>query len=263
MPQTDPVINAPANLQGGAHALKRLAGHALNTLLPPQCPSCNALVEEPGTLCGECWKRVDFLTPPMCSACGLPFEFEVEGEEDVLCGACVRHRPPFARARAVMIYGDFSRKLVLAFKHGDRTDTAPGLGRWMARAGRDLTGDADVIAPVPLHWTRLFQRRYNQAALLAAVLGRETGVAVVQDLLIRKRKTVPQGRLGPAERRRNLRGAFRINAKRRLEMQGKRVLLVDDVLTTGATATATAKVLLKAGAGAVDVLTLARVVRAA
>ncbi|MCZ6607890.1 MAG: ComF family protein, partial [Alphaproteobacteria bacterium] len=123
-----------------------------------------------------------------------------------------------------MIYSDFSRKLVLAFKHGDRTDTAPGLGRWMARAGRALIRDADVIAPVPLHWTRLFQRRYNQAALLAGVVGRLSGVTVVQDLLIRKRKTVPQGRLSAAKRRRNLKGAFRINAKRQEAMQGQRVL---------------------------------------
>ncbi len=258
MPQTDAAINAPEKLQ----ALKRLASHVLNALLPPQCPSCSDLVEEAGMLCGDCWKQVDFLTPPMCSACGLPFAFEVEGEAgDVLCGACVRDRPPYDRARAVMVYGDFSRKLVLAFKHADRTDTAPGLARWMARMGRELISDADVITPVALHWTRLFQRRYNQAALLAGVLGRETGVPVVQDLLIRKRKTPPQGRLGAAGRRRNLKGAFRINAKHLETVKDKRVLLVDDVLTTGATASASAVVLLRAGAKAVDVLTLARVVR--
>ncbi|MFQ5765485.1 MAG: ComF family protein, partial [Rhodospirillales bacterium] len=148
-------------------------------------------------------------------------------------------------------------------KHGDRTDTAPALGRWMARAGAALLADADAIAPVPLHWTRLFQRRYNQAALLAHVVGRETGLEVIPDLLQRRRRTAPLGRKGPAARRRMLRGAFRVHPARRRTLAGRRVLLVDDVLTTGTTAAACARVLLAGGAAAADVLTLARVVREA
>ncbi len=257
--------------QGGrtinTSTLARLAGVALDTLLPPQCPACGEVVEAAGTLCGPCWRRVDFLGDPQCSACGLPFEFDpglLNGSGDaILCGACIRARPPYARARSVMAYGDFSRRIVLAFKHGDRTDTAPALGRWLVRAGADLIADADLIAPVPLHWTRLFARRYNQAALLAGVVGGLSGVAVVQDLLVRRRRTPAQVRMGWAARRRNVKGAFKVHSARRDGLQGRRVLLVDDVLTTGATASACAGVLMREGAGAVDVLTLARVVRPA
>jgi ComF family protein len=238
--------------------LSMLAGAALDILLPPQCPSCNAAVEVAGVLCGPCWRRIDFIGDPRCSACGLPFSFDAGFSDTVLCGACARRRPPYARARAVFAYGDFSRKLVLAFKHGDRTDTAPALGAWMAAAGAELIADADVIAPVPLHWSRLFTRRFNQAALLAGVIGRLSGVAVVQDLLVRRKRTPPQGRMGVAARRRNVQGAFRLKR----DIDGRRVLLIDDVLTTGVTVSNCAKVLLRGGAATVDVLTLARVVRA-
>jgi ComF family protein len=244
-----------------------LAGQALDVLLPPGCPVCDAVVDKAGTLCGPCWRQVDFLGSLQCSVCGLPFEFDPDpgsgGSESILCGACIRDRPSFDRARAVMVYGDFSRRMVLAFKHADRTDAAPAFGSWLARAGKTLTADTDLIVPVPLHWTRLFRRRYNQAALLAQALGRETGLTVVPDLLQRRRKTPPQGRLGLAQRRRNVRGAFRVHPAKRGRLTGQRVLLVDDVLTTGATASACARALLKGGAGAVDVLTLTRVVRPA
>ncbi len=238
---------------------------ALNTLLPPQCPACGDIVETGGALCGPCWRQVDFLDDPQCSACGLPFEFDPGPvtEGGVLCGGCIRDRPPYHRARSVMVYGDLSRRIVLSFKHGDRTDAAPALGRWLARAGRPLIADADLIAPVPLHWTRLFARRYNQAALLAGVVGGISGVTVVQDLLIRRRRTASQGRMGWRQRKSNVQGAFKLHASRRDVLQGRRVLLIDDVLTTGATAVACAKTLLRGGAAAVDVLTLARVVRVA
>ncbi len=240
-------------------SLGRLAGHVLDAVLPPQCPVCNAIVDCAGMLCGTCWQKADFLGPPECSAYGFPFEFDPG--DGALCGACVRSRPPFERARAVMAYGDISRRLVLAFKHGDRTDTAPGLGRWLARAGRRLIADADMIAPVPLHWTRLFRRRYNQAALLAHAVGFETGVKVVADLIQRRRRTPPQVRMSPALRRRNLKGAFRVHPVRAKGLKGRRVLLIDDVMTTGATAAACSRVLVGGGAAGVDVLTLARVVR--
>ena len=202
---------------------------------------------------------LDVLLPPQCDACGAPFAFDLG--QGALCGECVRARPPFDRARAVMAYGDVSRRMILAFKHGDRTDVAPALGRWLASAGGALIADADVVAPVPLHWTRLFHRRYNQAALLARVVGRESGLEVIADALVRRRRTRPQGRMGPAERRRNLKGALKANPRRLAKLEGRRVLLIDDVYTTGATATASAAALLKAGAAAVDVLTVARVVR--
>ncbi|MBC8337183.1 MAG: ComF family protein [Rhodospirillales bacterium] len=261
MPQGGRVINTSPNTLDKRGLLSALSGAALDILLPPQCPSCNAVVESAGVLCGPCWQAVDFITPPLCSCCGLPFAFDPGLSDAVLCGACARRAPPYNRARAVMVYGDFSRKLVLAFKHGDRTDTAPGLGRWLARTGAGLIADADLIAPVPLHWSRLFARRYNQAALLAGVVGRIGGVRVVQDLLVRGKRTPPQGRLTRSARHRNVQGAFRVRPSRRGELDGRRVLLIDDVLTTGATVSACAKMLLRGGAKAVDVLTLARVVR--
>ena len=244
-----------------ASVLARAARAALDVLLPPQCAVCGAEVESEGVLCPRCWPEVNLLGPPQCAACGAPFPFDMG--DAALCGACARERPPFDRARAVMAYGDVSRKMILAFKHGDRTDIAPALGRWLARAGGPLIADADVVAPVPLHWTRLFRRRYNQAALLARVVGRESGLEVIADALVRRRRTRPQGRMGPAERRRNLKGALKANPRRLAKLHGKRVLLIDDVYTTGATAAASAKALLKAGATAVDVLTLARFVRPA
>ncbi|MDP7667316.1 MAG: phosphoribosyltransferase family protein, partial [Rhodospirillales bacterium] len=156
---------------------------------------------------------------------------------------------------------DASRRLVLAFKHADRTDAAPAFAEWMARAGAELLADGHVIAPVPLHWTRLFRRRYNQAALLAAALGAKAGVPVAHELIVRRRRTPSQGGLGPSARRRNLAGAFAAAPKGADAIADRRVLLVDDVFTTGATARACSRALLGAGAAAVDVLTLARVVR--
>ncbi len=160
-----------------------------------------------------------------------------------------------------MRYDQSSRALVLGFKYADRTEGAAGYGTWLARAGAGLVAEADLIAPVPLHWLRLFNRRFNQAALLAQALGRGAGVPVVADLLLRRRHTPSQGRLSPAQRRRNVAGAFAVKPARKALLEGRRVLLVDDVLTTGATVSACARTLRRGGAGAVDVLVLARVVR--
>lgn len=232
---------------------------ALDLVFPPHCPVCGIEVGGAGALCAACWDGIDFIEPPGCEACGLPFEFDLGA--GALCGVCARRPPRFERARAALVYNRHSRKLIIDFKHGDRTDRAPVYGRWLARAGRELIDDADIIAPVPLHPTRLFSRRYNQAALLAHALARECGKTVVPDLLIRRRRTPSQGRLGAAERRRNVRGAFEINRAWKTRLGDKRVLLIDDVMTTGATVGASAEALKLAGAGAVDVLTLARVVR--
>lgn len=240
-----------------ARMAMRAAGAALDALLPPRCLSCGRPVDRQGGLCGACWSALTFIAPPACTCCGLPFEYAVEGEN--LCGACVAAPPLFARARAVLVYDDASRPLILGFKHGDRTHAAPPFGVWLARAGAELLTDADLLAPVPLHRWRLFMRRYNQAALLAQETGRAAGVAAVPDLLVRRRRTRSQGGLDRQGRHRNVAGAFAL--RRPGAVEGKRVVLVDDVLTTGATLGECARVLLRAGARRVDVLTLARVVK--
>lgn len=240
-------------------AWRALPRVALNALLPPRCLSCGAGVEQPGSLCAVCWARLSFLAAPFCAACGFPFEYDLGPE--ALCGVCARKRPRYDRARAVLRYDEASRGLLLGFKHGDRTEGAPAFAQWLVRAGGELIEQAEVIAPVPLHRWRLFARRYNQSALLASALGRSTGISVQPDLLVRTRNTPSQGRLTPAARRRNVAGAFAVASGGGARLDGRRVLLVDDVLTTGATAEACARTLLKAGAAAVDVVVLARVVR--
>jgi len=244
-----------------AGALLGGLGRLLDVVLPPRCLRCGLAVDAPGRLCAGCWREMRFLGPPACATCGQPFE--TDAGAGAICAACARSRPPYGRARAVLRYDDASRPLLLAFKHGDRTDAAPAYGRWLARAGAELLADADLVAPVPLHPWRLFRRRYNQAALLAQAVGRAAGLPVVPELLQRTRSTPSQGGLNPRQRRRNVAGAFRVRPRHAGHLAGRRVLLVDDVYTTGATVSACTRALLRAGAAGVDVLALARVVRPA
>jgi len=240
-------------------SLRRVANVLLDAVLPPRCLKCGELVGDHGALCATCWAGLRFINDPCCAACGLPFEFDLG--PDALCGACSAERPRFDRARAALVYDDASRDLVLRFKHADRLEGARTLARWMARAGAGLIAEADLIVPVPLHRWRLVRRRYNQAAVLANAIGRAQGKRVAPDLLLRRRPTASQGHLGRSARRQNVAGAFAVKSKSDQILTGQRVLLVDDVLTTGATAESCARVLLKAGAKAVDLLVLARVVR--
>ena len=228
-------------------------------LLPPTCAGCGEVQEDAHTLCGDCWGGLTFLSQPCCDVCGHPFAYAVPGR--ALCGACMRDRPPYAQARAALLYNDASKAFILSFKHADKTDMAALLAKWLAQAGTAFLKDSDVLVPVPLHWTRLFSRRFNQAALLALALGRMTDTSVAVDALVRHKKTPSQGHLGVRARIRNVQGAFRVPPKRRAQVRGKRVVLVDDVYTTGATVRAVTKVLLRAGAVRVDVVTLARVVK--
>ena len=243
----------------------RAARAAIDAVLPPQCLSCGAVTDTTGKLCPTCWSKITWLAAPLCQCCGVPLEFDPQNStgEDLMCGACLRSPPAFARARAVFRYDDAGRGLVLAFKHGDRLHGAPAYGQWLARAGAELLADADIVAPVPLHWTRLAWRRYNQSALLANAAARVARRRSVPDLLVRTRRTVQQGDMGRAARRRNVHNAFRVGRPYIALVPGKRIVLVDDVLTTGATAEACVHALVQAGAAAVDLLALARVVRPA
>jgi ComF family protein len=240
--------------------VRRLAAGTLDLVLPPQCLACGAIAEGEAALCAGCFSRLRFLSHPLCDACGYPFELG-EGAIAGLCAACLRRAPSFDRARAVFAYDDESRGLVIGFKHADRTHAAPAFARWLARAGAELIRECDIIAPVPLHRWRLFRRRYNQAALLALALARLAAKPCVPGLLHRLRATPSQGGLGRLGRARNVRGAFAVTERARAGLAGRRVLLIDDVLTTGATVEEAARALKAEGAAAVDVLTLARVIR--
>jgi len=239
---------------------KRAGRGLLDFLYPPLCVICREQVGEPGSLCPDCWGTLDFLDGPGCATCGLPFEVDPGGE--TFCAACLAHPPAFDKARAVLRYDEASRKPVLALKHADRLDLVPAFGRWLDRAGRELLAEAELIVPVPLHRFRLWSRRYNQSAELARALARRSGLCVDPFALCRTRQTPSQGQMPSAgARRRNVRGAFAVPQTRRAAVADKAILLVDDVLTTGATAHACAKALKRAGAAKVFVLALARVVR--
>jgi ComF family protein len=263
MDATDPAKTVL--LQGARHRLLAAGRLVLDALLPPRCLACGGAVETQGALCAACWQAISFLGEPCCARCGLPFPYDAgQGAE---CAQCAAHPPPFDRARAVLAYDDHSRRLILAFKHADRLHGIPSFGQWLARSGAELLVDADLIVPVPLHWTRLFRRRFNQSALLAQATaaawtrqgGGVQGPAFAPDLLIRKRRTRSQGHLTRLKRAENVRGAFAVKSD--TAIAGKRIVLVDDVLTTGATVEACTRVLKRAGAARVDVLTLARAIR--
>jgi ComF family protein len=235
-----------------------LAG-ALDVVLPPHCMACRAPVEGPGRLCAECWAGADFIAPPFCAACGLPFDYDPGA--GAVCGGCAGEPPAFDRARSVLRYATVARRLVVGLKHRDRTHLAPALGTWLARTGVELVAEAELVVPVPLHRARLIARRFNQAALLARALARKAGLEAVADALVRRKPTRPQAGLTRAQRRLNVAGAFAVPARRRALIEGRRVVLVDDVLTTGATVGACSRALRRGGAAHIDVLTLARVVR--
>jgi ComF family protein len=238
--------------------LARRAGRAvIDAVLPPRCLACGETVGEPDALCGRCWSAMNFFAPPWCASCGLPFPYPAG--DGAVCADCARERASWDRARAVMRYDKHSRPLVLALKY-DCTEVARALGAWMRRAGGEVLDGADLIMPVPLHWTRLLSRRYNQAGLLAHAIHAAGGPPVAPDWLVRRRRTPSQGRLGPLARARNVRGAFALKPAR--EVKGRRVVIVDDVLTTGATVEECARVLRREGAAFIGVLTLARALRA-
>jgi ComF family protein len=239
--------------------MTNLTSRALDVVLPPKCLACDALVDQMHTLCAACWTTMTFINAPHCARCGLPFETDVGA--GAICGACAATPPSYQRARSAVVYDDASRRLILSFKRGDRTDLSVAFGQWMARAGEELLADADALVPVPLHWTRLFSRRYNQAALLADAVSRQSSVPVAMDALRRPRRTDFMAHKSAGARAKNVQGAIDVKPARRAWVQDKALVIVDDVLTTGATANACVRALRRAGARRVDVLSLARAVR--
>lgn len=231
---------------------------AVNLVYPPSCIACQAATAEAQGLCAACWRGIGFIERPWCERLGTPFAVDLG--PGLLSPAAMADPPVFARARAVCRFDGTARELVHRLKYGDRLELAVTLGRMMAQAGRELLPDADLIVPVPLHRTRLWGRRFNQAAALAQVISRRSGVALAHDALIRVKRTKQQVGLSRSQRAENLQGAFRVPPGMKPGLEGRRILLVDDVLTTGATANAASRALLRSGAARVDVLTFARVV---
>ncbi|MGE4351688.1 MAG: ComF family protein [Bdellovibrionales bacterium] len=226
----------------------------MDFLLPPLCLNCETPVTQHQTLCAECWKNLHFVAPPLCVRCGAPFDLPVEA--GTLCGACLEKEPTFTMARSALLYDDASRPLILKFKHADKTHPVPALANWMVLAGADIWPAADLIVPVPLHRWRLLKRRYNQAALLAQAIGVRLDKPVGVDVLRRVRPTAAQGHFSKKERQANVQGAFAV--ARPDQVRGKRIVLIDDVLTSGATVGACAKALMQEGASMVNVVSLAR-----
>jgi ComF family protein len=235
-----------------------LLNHALDLFFPPQCLHCEALVPTHGTLCLTCWQQVQFIADPICLCCGHPFDYALG--DGALCGNCLRDKPPYARARSMFRYDDTSRVLVLKLKYQDQLHLAGIYGTWLAKAGREIIIGSDFIVPVPLYYWRFVGRRYNQAALLAHALGKECGLPVIPDALLRMRATESQSGLTHSQRHTNVKGAFDANSNHAPAIKGKNILLVDDVMTTGATLSECTRCLLNNGVLSVNVLTLARTV---
>ncbi len=223
-------------------------------------PSCREPLGDGAGLCAACWSKLSLIEPPYCARLGIPFVYDPG--PGLLSMEAIANPPAYDRARAAVRYDDIARSLVLSFKYGDRLDLAPMMGRWMARAGRELLNDADALLPVPLHWRRLWARRFNQAAALARAISAISGVPVLDGGIKRVRATPQQVGLSKTERADNVQGAFRVPPERKAAIAGRRLILIDDVLTSGATVDTCARALLRAGAAHVDVLVFARVVAA-
>lgn len=232
----------------------------LDAIYPARCLTCGSVVDGDFGLCGHCWRDTAFIGGTVCDACGTPLP-GVDGGDTPHCDACLRTPRPWTRGRSALLYRDTGRKLVLALKHGDRQEIARPAGLWLASAVMDLLRETTLIAPVPLHWQRMIKRRYNQSALLAKVLAARVERPMCPDLLQRVRRTRSLDGLGRVEREQAVENAIRVHPRRRLRLSGRPVLLVDDVMTSGATLAACARACQDAGSGPVSVVTLARVAK--
>lgn len=233
---------------------------ALHLIYPPQCLTCDALVTTDFGLCGHCWRETPFVTGLVCDQCGVPLPGEDSGQPEH-CDDCLTIARPWSQGRAAMLYKDNARSMVLALKHGDRLDLARPAAGWMLRAAQPLLVPGMLVAPIPLHWLRLIKRRYNQAALLSGALAKMAGLDHCPDLLIRQRYTGSQEGRDRDSRFANLATALTVHPRRANRVEGRHILLVDDVMTSGATFAAAAEACIAAGASGVSVLALARVAK--
>jgi len=258
-------MTSPANialaprLKRAADAVRALGRAALDLALPQLCPVCREPVEDRG-LCPACWSKLSFITRPYCERLGIPFAYDPGS--GILSMEAIADPPAYQRARAAVRFDEISRALVHALKYGDRLDLAPMMGRWVGHAGRELLAEADALVPVPLHWRRLWARRFNQSAMLAAAISAESKVPVARTALKRVKATAQQVGLTRSERALNVQGAFRVPPEGKAAVAGRRLVVIDDVLTSGATVDGCARALLRAGAANVDVLVFARVAEA-
>jgi ComF family protein len=229
---------------------------ALDLALPRLCAACRDPVEGQG-LCPTCWSKLSFISRPYCERLGIPFVYDPG--PGILSMEAIADPPAYHRARAAVRFDEISRALVHALKYGDRLDLTPMMGRWLSHAGRELLSDADALVPVPLHWRRNWARRFNQSAMLAAAVSAASGVPIAAGALKRVKATAQQVGMTRSERAANVQGAFRVPPDGKAAVVGRRLVLVDDVLTSGATVEGCARALLRAGAANVDVLVFARV----
>lgn len=240
--------------------LKRIYNSIINFIFPQQCCICKSYLSVDGSICLSCLGKLNLITDPKCDCCGFPFEFKLKGaNKKLLCPRCLKKSYKFDKAISAVIYDDFSKQLILPFKHGDKTQYAKTIASIMSMSGREIAKQCDYIIPVPIHLTRMLKRKYNQASLISGFLSKMYSKPVLYTTLVRSKATASQGHLSNKERKQNVFGVFSV--KNNDKIKGRNILLVDDVFTTGATVNECAKILKKNGVNKVFVFTFARVVK--